>query len=56
MVMTDMYAVSGPGALKSFGDPKTPDDGAKTPVLLALGDIGGSNGQFWRDEKVMEWK
>lgn len=39
-----------------FGDPKTPDGGAKTPVLLAIGDIGGQNGQFWRDEKVVEWK
>lgn len=54
--MTDMYATSGAGTSKMFGDPKTPDGGAKTPVLLALGDIGGKNGEFWRDEKVVEWK
>ncbi|KAF9698145.1 hypothetical protein EKO04_003732 [Ascochyta lentis] len=34
---------------------KTPDEGAQTPVLLAIQDIGGKTGQFWRDEKVVEW-
>jgi carbonyl reductase 1 len=34
---------------------KTPDQGAQTPVLLAIQDIGGSTGEFWRDEKVIEW-
>lgn len=34
---------------------KTPDQGAQTPVLLALQDIGGKTGEFWRDEKVIEW-
>lgn len=34
---------------------KTPDEGAKTPVLLALGDIHGTSGEFWRDEAIMEW-
>ena len=34
---------------------KTPDQGAMTPVLLALGDIKGSNGQFWNNEKVTNW-
>lgn len=35
--------------------PKTIDQGAKTPVLLALGDIGGVSGQFWKDEKQASW-
>ena len=35
--------------------PKTVDEGAQTPVLLALGDIGGKNGEFWQHEKVIEW-
>lgn len=34
---------------------KEVDDGARTPVLLALGDIGGASGQFWQDEEVKEW-
>ena len=34
---------------------KTPDDGAKTPVMLALEDIGGRTGDFWKSEKVAEW-
>ena len=37
------------------GGAKTPDEGAQTPVLLALGDIQGSNGDFWKDEKVLSW-
>lgn len=37
------------------GGMKTPDEGAQTPVLLALGDIGGSNGKFWVREKITEW-
>lgn len=34
---------------------KSVDEGAQTPVLLALGDIGGVNGEFWQHEKVIEW-
>lgn len=34
---------------------KTPDEGAQTPVLLALGDIKNSNGEFWQNEKIIEW-
>ncbi|KAF1925422.1 carbonyl reductase [Didymella exigua CBS 183.55] len=34
---------------------KTPDQGAQTPVLLAIQDIGGKTGEFWRDGKVIEW-
>jgi len=34
---------------------KTPDQGAQTPVMLALGDIGGRSGEFWQNEKVSEW-
>lgn len=34
---------------------KTPDQGALTPVLLAIQDVGGKTGEFWRDERVVEW-
>ncbi|KAL8825943.1 MAG: hypothetical protein Q9170_007597 [Blastenia crenularia] len=34
---------------------KSVDEGARTPVLLAMGDIGGANGEFWQHEKVIEW-
>lgn len=31
--------------------PKTPDQGAETPVHLALGDIGNRTGMYWCDKK-----
>ena len=34
---------------------KSVDEGARTPVLLALGEIGEVTGGFWQDEKVVEW-
>jgi len=34
---------------------KTVDEGAQTPVLLAIGDIKGSNGEFWQNEKIINW-
>lgn len=34
---------------------KTVDEGAKTPVMLALGDIQGQTGGFWQSEKIIEW-
>lgn len=37
------------------GGVKTVDEGAKTPVLLALGDIGGRTGGFWQGEKEIAW-
>jgi len=37
------------------GGTKTPDQGAQTPVMLALQDIGGKTGEFWQSEKVTEW-
>lgn len=37
------------------GGAKTPDQGAKTPVMLALEDIGGRTGEFWQSERVIEW-
>lgn len=37
------------------GGVKTVDEGAKTPVLLALGDIGGRSGGFWQSEKEIAW-
>ena len=45
-VNTDMS--KGRGAL-------TPDQGAQTPVLLALGDIEGASGEFWQKEKILSW-
>ncbi|KAK5052016.1 hypothetical protein LTR84_002820 [Exophiala bonariae] len=37
------------------GGTKTPDQGAAMPVLLALGDIRGSNGEFWSEGKIVNW-
>ncbi|TDZ34363.1 Carbonyl reductase [NADPH] 1 [Colletotrichum spinosum] len=36
------------------GGTKTPDQGAQTPVHLALADIG-KTGEYWSDEKVAKW-
>ena len=32
--------------------PKTPEDGAKIPVRLAFGDIGGVTGKYWANASV----
>ena len=37
------------------GGTKTPDEGAQTPVMLALEDISGRTGLFWQSEKVVKW-
>lgn len=34
---------------------KTADEGAKTPVMLALQDIGNRSGEFWQNERVIRW-
>ncbi|RAR03752.1 carbonyl reductase [Stemphylium lycopersici] len=34
---------------------KTTDEGAQTPVLLALQDIQGKTGTFWQSEKEIDW-
>lgn len=34
---------------------KSVDEGARTPVLLALGDIKGKTGGFWQGEKEIDW-
>ena len=34
---------------------KNVDQGAQTPVMLALGDIGGKTGGFWQHESLIEW-
>jgi len=36
------------------GGTKTPDQGAQTPVMLAIADIGNKCGLFWKDEKPVE--
>ena len=37
------------------GGSKTVDEGAQTPVMLALSDIGGQTGLFWQNERPIEW-
>jgi carbonyl reductase 1 len=37
------------------GGSKTPDEGAQTPVMLAIQDIKGQSGLFWQNEKPIEW-
>lgn len=37
------------------GGAKTPDEGAQTPVMLALGDFGDRTGLFWQHERPIEW-
>ncbi|EDU49062.1 FabG Dehydrogenase with different specificities related to short-chain alcohol dehydrogenase [Pyrenophora tritici-repentis] len=34
---------------------KTVDEGAQTPVLLAIQDIHGKTGSFWQSEKEIDW-
>ena len=34
---------------------KNVDEGAQTPVMLAIGDIGGKAGLFWQNEKPIDW-
>lgn len=34
---------------------KTPDEGAQTPVMLAIQDIKGQTGEFWQNEKLFKW-
>ncbi|KAL6153307.1 hypothetical protein ACJQWK_11156 [Exserohilum turcicum] len=34
---------------------KTPDQGAQTPVMLALRDIEGKTGAFWSEEQEISW-
>jgi carbonyl reductase 1 len=55
-VATDIGRRSGEGG-------KTPEQGAKIPVRLAVGDVGGVSGKFWangdmrsvKDGEVLEW-
>lgn len=35
--------------------PLTVDEGAATPVFLALGEFGGHSGGFWKNERLAEW-
>ena len=37
------------------GGSKTPDEGAMTPVMLAIGEIGEKTGEFWQHEKIISW-
>lgn len=45
-VKTDMTRGSGS---------KTADQGAMTPVMLALSDLGGVSGEYWQHEKIKKW-
>ena len=33
----------------------SPDEGAETPVLLALLPAGSPNGEFWEKKAVSKW-
>lgn len=33
----------------------TTDEGARTPVLLALGEVRGKSGGYWSDGREAEW-
>ena len=35
--------------------PLSPDEGAATPVMLALLPPGSPNGEFWQNQKVSQW-
>ena len=34
---------------------KSVEEGARTPVKLALGELGGVSGEFWECESVSQW-
>ncbi|KAH4257701.1 hypothetical protein HBI04_220730 [Parastagonospora nodorum] len=34
----------------------TPDEGARTPVWLAIGESGGETGGFYKGEKEVAWE
>ncbi|KZT60333.1 NAD(P)-binding protein [Calocera cornea HHB12733] len=65
--LTMIYAREHPGMLINAADPgyvktdmapggqSTPEQGAFTPTLLAIGDIGDSSGMFFRDCYPVEW-
>jgi len=47
-----------PGWVKTDMAPegtKTPEEGARTPIFLAIGNYGNVTGKFWRDEKEVDW-
>lgn len=56
-VDTDMGSIAG------SRPPKSPGDGAKIPIRLGFGDIGGVTGRYWGnpsvadtgDGQVMDW-
>jgi carbonyl reductase 1 len=35
---------------------KTPDEGAQTPVWLAIQDYGGKTGAFYKEQKEIKWE
>ena len=41
--------MAGPNATLS------PDEGAETPVYLALLPTGSPNGEFWKNKAVAQW-
>ena len=34
---------------------KSVDEGARTPVMLAVGEVGGVTGEFWSGDRVVKW-
>lgn len=45
-VRTDMSGGKGP---------LSPDEGAETPVMVAMLPTGSPNGEFWREKKLYQW-
>ena len=35
--------------------PLSPDEGAETPVLVALLPPGSPTGEFWREKVIKQW-
>lgn len=48
-IATDMGRLVGSGKIQP---PKTPEEGAKIPVRLAVGAIGGTTGRYWANESI----
>lgn len=40
------------GKLTGATPPKTPQEGARVPLRLAFGDLGGVSGKYWENESV----
>jgi len=48
-IATDMGRLVGS---RTVQPPKTPEEGARIPVRLALGDLGGVTGKYWANDSI----